>query len=423
MTGASNQVIAYLAPEIPALSETFVYEEMFGIERLGFRVIPISLRAPVVPASDQQALADRVTILYSGSKIHLLSAGLAGMPFFAKRAVIALRYLVSDILECGPHRLASWKLAYQFLAAVKLARILKREHCAHLHVHFAHTPAQIAMYASALSGIPFTITAHANDIFQRGLLLQRKAERAVRMLTISEHNRSYLEHLGIPKARLAVVRCGVNFSTNLQPPSIREPGCFRIGTLGRMVEKKGFDILVRAIATLKASGHTLEFHIAGVGPLKADLERLVHQLEIADIVRFEGGLPHSQVAEWMRQLDVFVLACKQDRNGDMDGIPVVLMEAMSLSVPVISTRLSGIPELVVHEETGLLAEPDDPHDLARQIGRLIESAELRANLSTGARQHVMDEFGQAKNLERLIGYISLPNQSLPWESHSGENKI
>jgi glycosyltransferase involved in cell wall biosynthesis len=312
--------------------------------------------------------------------------------------------------EVGVTRLSSWKLAFQMLAAVRLARLVRQNGCSHLHVHFANVPAQIAMYASALTGIPFTIVAHANDIFERPLLLRRKAERAIRMLTISEHNRQYLERLGIPKDRLAVVRCGVSFPETLKSPSIAEHRYFHIGTLGRMVEKKGFDVLIRAIAYLKATGHKVRLRIAGDGPLSSELALLVKDLGIADITRIDGQLHHHHVADWMRQLDLFVLACKKDRNGDMDGIPVVLMEAMSQSVPVISTRMSGIPELVVHELTGLLAEPNDHLDLARQIARMITSTELRVAMTDRAREHVMNEFGQASNLDRLIRHFGLPSR-------------
>lgn len=400
-------MIAYLAPEIPALSATFVYEELLALERRGFRIKPISVRPPAAPASDQKELAARVTNLYGGSRVKLVLGGVAGLFTFGRRAPAALKLLFSDFLECGPHRLASWKLAYQFLAAVNLARILVSENCFHLHVHFAHTPAQIAMYASALSGIPFTVMAHANDIFERGLLLRRKAERAVCMLTISEYNRRYLESLGIPGERLAVVRCGVSFATVPKSAAAGEGAGFRIGTLGRLVEKKGVDVLARAVAELRKSGREVDFRIVGDGPLKVELEQLVHELGIAQITRFEGSLAHHRVADWIRQLDAFVLACKKDANGDMDGIPVVLMEAMSQSVPVISTRLSGIPELVMDDQTGLLAEPGDHRDLARQIGRLMDSAGLGAKLAAGARERVADEFGQAKNLDRLVGHFKL----------------
>jgi len=411
MTNASSKpVIAYLAPGIPLLSATFVYEELLGVERRGISVIPITVRRPTEPADAQADLAARTLCVYDAPFLVIALSGLAGLPAFGTGALKALRWLIADMAEVGVTRLSSWKLAFQMLAAVRLARLVRQYSCSHLHVHFAHVPAQIAMYASALAGIPFTIVAHANDIFERPLLLLRKAERATRMLTISEHNRQYLERLGIPKDRLAVVRCGVSFSETLKSPSTAEQGDFHIGTLGRMVEKKGFDVLIRAIAYLKTAGHKVKLRIAGDGPLKSELALLVEDLDIVDITRFDGQLHNHRVASWMRQLDIFVLACKKDRNGDMDGIPVVLMEAMSQSVPVISTTLSGIPELVIHESTWLLAEPDDHYGLARQIARMIESTDLRAALTERAREHVMNEFGQANNLDRLIGHFGLQSR-------------
>ena len=247
--------IAYLSPALPALSETFVYEELLAVERRGITVIPVAVRASTAPVPAQQALAQRVRHLYGGSSIRLVLAGTVRTFLFGAKSFTALGLLALDILECGPFRVRSWKLVYQFLAATKLARILQNEHCSHLHVHFADTPGQIAMYASALSGVPFTIMAHANDIFDGGLLLRRKAERAARLLTISEYNCRYLQSLGIPADRLAVVRCGVSFTPRAAARQ-RQPGTpFRVGSLVRMVEKKGFDVLLRAVALLKQSGH------------------------------------------------------------------------------------------------------------------------------------------------------------------------
>ena len=419
MPTPSLPVIAYLAPEMPALSETFVYEEIYAVERRGYRVIPFCLRLPEAPARDQVELLRRVRVLYGGSMLWQIFNGLAHLPFMGSGAILALRYLVSDIWECSPHRTTAAKLTYQFIIAIRLAQMLKQEKCDHLHVHFAHTSAQVAMYAAAMTGVPFSIMAHANDIFERALLLRRKSERAVRMLTISEHNRRYLESFGITKEKLAVVRCGVSFKVNLKVSPAGGRGPFTIGTLGRLIEKKGFSVLIRAVAVLAQCGHALVLRIVGEGPRKLHLERLVRRLGIAGIVSFEGALPHAQVAGWMQGLDVFALACRMDSNGDMDGIPLVLMEAMSQSIPVISTRLSGIPELIVHQETGLLAEPDDMHDLARQIWRLIESADLRARLAAGALRHVVDEFGPPKNIDRLIGYLGLQDLEQEFEPNRG----
>jgi len=199
----------------------------------------------------------------------------------------------------------------------------------------------------------------------------------------------------------------VSFPVREALPS-RERRLFcRIGTLGRLVEKKGVDVLIRALALLRARGHELELSIAGDGPLRGELEALVAELGLGESVHFAGNLAHAGVREWMHDLDMFVLACKPDVNGDMDGIPVVLMEAMSQCVPVVSTRLSGIPELVVHESTGLLADPGDFKGLAGQIDRLLDSPELRRTLARRAQDHVREEFGQDVNLARLLLHFGI----------------
>ena len=406
MKNAGNRfVIAYLAPETLAPWATFVYEELLELERRGLSVIPMSLRRPSQAARGQEALAERTLIVYEGSKLGMLAQGLVGAPLFGLGAWKALRWLAVDITELGLMRLKSWKLIFQFFAAVKVARLLKQHGCVHLHVHFAHVPAQIAMYASALSGIPFTVMAHANDIFECALLLPQKAERALKMLTISEYNRSYLERIGVASEKLAVVRCGVSLVRRPTAPDFERRERYRIGTLGRLVEKKGMDVLIRAVAELRDRPYRIELSIAGDGLLRSELEALVRSLDLTDTVRFEGSIAHSQVTDWMRNLDAFVLACRKDVRGDMDGIPVVLMEAMSQSVPVISTRLSGIPELVVHEETGLLADPGDHVSLAAQIDRLLESVELRSRLVGRAMEHVRREFNQDVNLDRLLKHF------------------
>jgi glycosyltransferase involved in cell wall biosynthesis len=316
-------------------------------------------------------------------------------------------WLASDLISCGLLKFATWKLVFQFLASVRLADILRAQGCHHLHIHFAHVPTQIGMYAAAMAGVPFTIMAHANDIFERGLLLEQKARRAVRLLTISEHNRAYLERIGVPADKLAVVRCGVSFASRPSEPHWTDREVYRIGTLGRLVEKKGVEVLIRAVAQLRERPYRIELSIAGDGPLRGDLEKLAVDLGLGETVRFEGSMPHDQVQSWMHGLDAFVLACKQDANGDMDGIPVVLMEAMSQAVPVISTRLSGIPELVMDGETGLLAAPGDPDELAEHIDRLLTAPDLRQQLAEHAVDHVRSEFGQQVNLDRLMAHLGL----------------
>lgn len=400
------QKIAVLAPDIPGHSSTFVYEELNALEHAGFDVIPFSVHRTLHLAVGQESLVNRVICLYDASNIRMALSGLLQLLMVANKRR-AFGWLTRDIRECGFANVSAWKLAFQFLTGARLARHLVRQGCTHLHIHFAHVPTQIGMYAAAMAGIPFTVMAHANDIFERGLLLPRKAERARKFLTISEYNRAYLVSVGVAPEHIAVVRCGVSFPIRDECPPQASRAVYRLGSLGRLVEKKGFDILLQAVAQLRSSGHQVELSLAGDGPLHAELKTLVSRLGLADCVQFEGNLPHDRVGAWMLSLDAFVLACKPDTHGDMDGIPVVLMEAMSQRVPVVSTRLSGIPELVIDGQTGLLAEPGKATDLARCIGRLVDSPSLGQSLTHRGAAHVRMEFGQAVNIQRLRHHMGM----------------
>jgi glycosyltransferase involved in cell wall biosynthesis len=165
------------------------------------------------------------------------------------------------------------------------------------------------------------------------------------------------------------------------------------------------DILLCAVAMLKDHPIEWELCIAGDGPLRVELEILCSALGITDRVSFIGALPHREVGTWLKGLDAFVLACQIDCNGDMDGIPVVLMEAMAMNVPVISTRISGIPELVIHERTGLLCTAGDPVELSAAIFNIINNSSLRASMTRDGSAHVKTEFSQEVNVKRLSALI------------------
>lgn len=401
MNAAGIKPIAYLAPEIPALSATFVYEEILGLERRGYKIIPISVRRAHPTVEKQAKLEARTHYLYERSSWKLFSSFLGCTISRPLLVTKALGLLLGDIIRSSPLKPASWKLAYQFLAGCRLAAIMEQHDCGHLHIHFAHVPTQIGMYASALSGHPFTFVAHANDIFERALLLKQKAVRAKQLITISEFNKSYLTKQGIPEDRISIVRCGVSFESAEPEPVPGEQDIYRVGTLGRLVEKKGIDTLIRSCALLRDRSIPVKLEICGDGPLGPELEAIAQECEFEDHVEFLGSISHSEVADWLKRQHLFVLACKTDAQGDKDGIPVVLMEAMSQSVPVVSTRVSGVPELVVHGHTGLLAEPDDPEDLAKQMNLLLGSDEERRRLAENALEHVESEFSMKANLDRL----------------------
>jgi glycosyltransferase involved in cell wall biosynthesis len=399
-----NQLkIAYLAPEIPALSATFVYNEILGLEKSGYRVVPLSVHLPHSPA-EGEALGDlgsRTKYLYRTPKSKVLRDNLY---LLARRPVRYLRVLASAVGDAGRVGLfnrVGLGLLYRFMVAARAARILLDENCTHLHVHFAHIPTDIAMYAAGLSAIPFSFTAHANDLFERGWLLEQKVRRAQFAVTISEHNRQFLIEKGCPENKIHVVRCGVDpgaFAAGHAPPPHPIP---KMGTLGRMVEKKGIDDLIRACQILKDQNRAFHLEIAGDGPMQSELQALVSDGDLAEQVHFKGPLAHEQVPEWLQGLDMFILACKKDRNGDMDGIPVVLMEAMLSGVPVISCRISGIPELIEDGKSGLLAEPENPAELAGAIARLLSDDNLQNDFRTNAMATVQAEFELSKNVAVL----------------------
>jgi glycosyltransferase involved in cell wall biosynthesis len=182
--------------------------------------------------------------------------------------------------------------------------------------------------------------------------------------------------------------------------------------VGRLVPKKGMDVLVRAVADLAGSDQPVLCEIIGDGPERGRLQALVAELGVAPLVTLRGGLPPAEARRRVAEADLFALACLRAPNGDMDGIPVALMEAMAASTPVISTRLSGIPELIADGESGLLVEPGDVDGLATAIRRLAEDSALAARLAAGGRRRVAEDFDQATNARQLLTAIVRARKAL-----------
>lgn len=396
--------IAYLAPEIPALSATFVYNEILQLEQLGTEVLPFSVHKPFSAVADPhlEDLKQKVIHVYEYSKLSVLWSHLLMLVKSPFRYLATIGLLLSDMLNQGVFSRNTLGLIFRFFYAGGVAKDLTQNQCQHLHVHFAHVPTDIAMYAASLSGISFSVMAHANDLFERGWLLPQKVARCAFFATISEFNIRFLADRGVETSKVCIVRCGVNSEQFTQRNNFVANLPIKIGVVGRLVEKKGIDTLIKAVVLLKEQGLAIELLIAGSGPLENELSNLTKESHLTqDEVKFLGAISHSQVAEFITSLDAFVLPCKQDENGDMDGIPVVLMEAMLSAVPVISTYLSGIPELVVNGETGLLIQPDDEHALAAAIAILNRDQSLKNSMICQAIAKVKNEFSLAGNTESL----------------------
>ena len=400
--------VAYLAPELPALSATFVYNEIFQLEKLGLDVATFSVHDNQAVFSDPnlQDLKTRTHFLYQTPLFLVISDQIKILLKQPTSYIKGLVFLIKDIIKSGVFTRLSMGMLYRFFYSASLANQLIKKNCEHIHVHFAHVPTDLAMYAATLAGIDYSVTAHANDMFQRGWLLKEKVERAKFFITISEYNRQFLIAQGTDGNKITVLHCGVDPAQF----SLREgfiPSVIpKIGVVARLVEKKGIDHLINAVAHLKKRGKPYQLTIVGDGPLLDEHQTLANSLGLSSKeVTFLGAIDHQEIASFIKSLDVFVLPCQKDSSGDMDGIPVVLMEAMLSGVPVISTPLSGIPELIIQDETGLLTLTEGVSGLADCIQQSIEDVELTTKRVTKGVAKVQMDFSLIKNSLRLYNLI------------------
>ncbi|WP_372770756.1 glycosyltransferase [Pseudoalteromonas sp.] len=404
MLNGNKLKIGYLAPELPALSATFVYNEILELKKQGCDIQCYSVHKPKtdVEANIKSKLG-KIEELYESSFSSRVFALLVCCFKYPKCTISALKWLLSDLYDLGFSK-RTFGQCYRFITAAKLSLSLRQSNVSHLHVHFAHVPTDIAMYASKMAGISYSVCAHANDIFERGYLIKQKIERSKFFATISDYNKQYLKNLTI-NDNLKVVRCGV--ALNAFTPRLIQPNnqITKIGVLGRLVEKKGIHVLLEAIACLKNNNIIVE--IVGDGPEKNRLEHIVANNHLQNKVKFLGQMPNTEVASWLQGIDFFALPCVQDANGDKDGIPVSLMEAMLKGVPVISSRLSGIPELVMHNQTGFLSESGCVNSLVNTLKEaLAMSLEQRELIASNAVDHIKQNFAIETNVSYLRALIN-----------------
>ncbi|MEM7181625.1 MAG: glycosyltransferase [Spirochaetota bacterium] len=412
--------IAYLAPEIPALSATFVYYEIIEMQKLGVNVLPISIHCPKSPAQEKLAnkIQSKTTYLYSNNFLKYFVFFLKGILSSPLRFLQTLGVLLADCYK-GLHDtnynfpnlstkikfLTILKLIYQFFISFQLSILLKRHRIEHLHIHFAHVPVQIGMYSCYFLRIPYTFTSHANDLFERGFLLSEKIQRSLYGITISQYNEKFLHKQGVNPDKIKIVRCGIDSHQNMYTVDLDKKS-YTLGSLARLVEKKGMDDFLQACSLLLQKGIPIDVHIGGDGPEKERLQRLCTDLQLGNAVTFFGNIAHDKVYPWLCNLDLFVLACKKSSKGDMDGIPLVLMEAMNIGIPVVSTRISAIEELLEDGKNAFTARSNDPVSLANSIEKYLTLEKPnKEKLIQQAKQKLQQDFDRTKNVIQLKGYI------------------
>ena len=394
--------VLIVAGRYPCLSETFVQREVEGLAWQGLEVSVLSLRQ-----GDSCSTAGAIQYVYSGFPILV---GLLREVFrHPWRCLQTLAVSARDAVCPGEATSLGQriKLIPQAIAAISAAAGLRGRELRHIHCHFAHAPTTVGMYLATHLGVPFSFVGHANDLFQRRSLLTRKLQRAIFVSCISEwHRQLYLDACIEGAGKYQVIRCGVDLrSWPYRVPL--EGNTLRVLSVGRLVEKKGMDTLIRAVALLRPKEHNLvaQVVIAGDGPMRDRLEALAIAEGVSDLVQFLGACSHDQVRALMQDADVLALPCREDSNGDKDGIPVVLMEAMAAGVPVIAGDLPAIRELVHHGITGLMVRDPQGADTVDCLALLAGDSELRGRLSKAAAAHVEAEFSMDVNIARLVSAI------------------
>ncbi len=379
---ADDMRVGYVTKMFPRFSETFVLTELLQLERLGYEVEIFSLRPPA-DGRFHAKLADlRAPVTY------LTSSGIRAADLWSEFAA------TDELDELGPHLDELLRIDYRSaLQAVQLARHCRRLGLTHLHAHFASAGTTVARVAARIAGISYGFTAHAKDIYCEVDQddLRRKLRDAVDVVTVSDFNRDYLtSEFGADADRVRRVYNGLDLDAfEFSDPSERSA---TIAAVGRLVEKKGFDVLLDALALLLADGHQVDLVLIGSGVLEGALRAQAERLGLADRVTMLGGLPQHRVAEVVANAAVFAAPCVVGEDGNRDGLPTVLLEAMALGTPCVATPVTGIPEIIEHEVTGLLVPERDPRALADALNRLLDDPVLRSGLAKAARDLVETEF-------------------------------
>lgn len=398
--------VVYFSRQFPGLTTTFVYREVKALRRLGVTVRPISTWRPPLESLSAEARAFVPDTLYllPPRWSELTWTHLRFMFSRPRRYWSTLARLTLLNRETTHNR---FRALFYFIYGLLAAAEVERCRADHLHADFADAPATLALIASRLTGKPFSFTAHARDLFVHPSLLREKLAAAQFAVPISDFNRRHLLALNGGQAadKLLVIHCGLDLDefpfTPRRAPAVQPV----IVGVGRLVEKKGFRYLIEACRLLAERGVEYECRLVGGGPLKADLQAQIEQAGLSSQVRLCGALPQDQVRALLQEASIFVLPCVPAADGDQDGIPVALMEAMALGVPVISTTISGIPELIKHGVSGWLTPPRDAAALADALIQLLANPERANAMAKAARATIEREFDVNRNAARLLARI------------------
>ena len=408
MSTSQRPVLGMILKGYPRISETFISNEIRLLEKLGFAIHLFSMRRPREDFTHDSVKKIRAAVDYLPETLikplprlvyHNCCLAAKNPKVYGSALKTAYRrFLRTRKSATIKHLLQAGYLVHRLLAASGVT---------HLHAHFAHSPTSVAMFTSRLTGIPFSFTAHAKDIYTSDpRQLREKIGLARFVVTCTEYNRKHLRELSDGYAT-PIHRSyhGIDiklFCDKNEIPKIPTRP-YQILTIARLTAKKGLPTIYQALRILRDRGVSLHHAHIGGGEDRKKIISLIKNLDLESVTQLLGTQPHEVVLEHYQNADLFVLGCEVAPNGDRDGIPNVLMESMAMGLPVVATDISGIPELVENERTGLLVPPGQPDKLAETMLHMLTDGELRNRVIAAGKQRVVQEFDNRQLIQELAG--------------------
>lgn len=415
--------IAYTMSRFPKISETFILYEIVELERLGARVevFPLLREREEVAHPEAGPLHERAH--YSSP---LSGEALAAQIFWLLRRPGAYLRAWRDALWGNRESL---KFLSRALVVVPQAALFARKMhelgVEHLHAHYATHPALAAYVVHVLTGIPYSFTVHAHDLYVERPMLGEKLRAAARVVAISEFNRRLIGDLYGPAAaaKTSVIHCGVDFAVFQPRPRRERAGPFTIVCVASLQDYKGHPYLVGACARLRDAGIDFRCLCVGEGEDRPKIEAQIAELGLEEHVLLLGRQPREQVSALMASADAMVLPSVVTPSGKMEGIPVALMEALACELPAVATAISGVPELIRDDETGLLVPERDSAALAAALLRLHADPALGERLGRAGRALVEREFSLRANAARLYDLLQRGPDADSQPSHEAPDRI
>jgi glycosyltransferase involved in cell wall biosynthesis len=398
--------LGYILKGYPRISETFISNEILLLEKLGFTMRLFPMRKPRESFSHASVKEIQARVDYLPTELlpdfhRLLLPNIFLAVKKPKQFKETLRTAAQGISKGKELATLKHLLQAGYLTNNHLERDTK---IAQLHGHFAHSPTSVTMFASLLSGIPFSFTAHAKDIYTSDKeKIRKKISHAKFVVTCTRHNKEYLQEIaGNCPTPIYCIYHGIDlnlFQQTEPKPETHNP--FKILTVARMTEKKGLPTIYEALAGLQQKGVKFQHTLIGDGDDREKILALISSLGLENNCRWIGTQTHEEVLVHFKASDLFVLGCEIAKNGDRDGIPNVLVESLAMGVPALSTKVSAISEILIDGQTGMTVPPSQPEDLEKAMLRMLTDKKLRQQLIAGGQNLVKESFDNSQWIQKL----------------------